>query len=49
MAHYRRLLKIVIDGPADEHDRELAFWGAATGPDLDRSGRVHVDIDLEAT
>jgi hypothetical protein len=29
--HYSKLLKIVIDMPPAEHDRELAFWGAATG------------------
>ncbi len=31
MAHYSRVSKIVIDVPPGEHDRELAFWGAATG------------------
>lgn len=36
MAHYSRLLKIVIDVPEGEHDRELAFWSAATGAALDR-------------
>jgi hypothetical protein len=34
MAHRSRLLKIVIDVPAAEHDRELAFWQAATGQPL---------------
>ncbi len=36
MAHYSRLCKIVIDVPAGEHDRELAFWQAATGQPLTR-------------
>lgn len=36
MAHYSRLSKIVIDVPDDEHDRELAFWTAATGSPLAR-------------
>ena len=31
MVHYSKLLKIVIDVPPAEHDRELAFWSAATG------------------
>jgi Glyoxalase-like domain len=35
VAHYSRVLKIVIDVPAGEHDRELAFWSAATGSALD--------------
>jgi hypothetical protein len=30
---------IVIDAPAADHDRELAFWGAATGRALERFGR----------
>ena len=34
MAHYRRLSKIVIDVPPADHDRELAFWNAATGQPL---------------
>jgi predicted enzyme related to lactoylglutathione lyase len=34
MAHYSRLSKIVIDIPADDHDRELAFWAAAVGQPL---------------
>jgi len=34
MTHYSRLSKIVIDVPPAEHDRELAFWGAATGQQL---------------
>jgi Glyoxalase-like domain len=34
MAHYSRLSQIVIDAPPAEHDRELAFWGAALGQQL---------------
>jgi Glyoxalase-like domain len=34
MAHYSRLTKIVIDVPAEAHDRELAFWEGAVGQDL---------------
>jgi len=36
VAHYSRLGKIVIDVPADDHDRELAFWEAATGRPMAR-------------
>jgi predicted enzyme related to lactoylglutathione lyase len=36
MAHYSRLSKIVIDVPAGDHDRELAFWSAAVGQPLTR-------------
>ena len=39
MAHYSRLLKIVIDVPPADHDRELAFWSAATGQPLTRFDR----------
>lgn len=44
MAHYSKLLKIVIDVPPAEHDRELAFWSAATGQPLaqfDRHPEYH--------
>jgi predicted enzyme related to lactoylglutathione lyase len=34
VAHYSKLSKIVIDVPAADHDRELAFWSAATGEPL---------------
>jgi predicted enzyme related to lactoylglutathione lyase len=34
MAHYSRLTVVVIDVPADDHDRELAFWAAASGEKL---------------
>jgi hypothetical protein len=34
MAHYSTLLKVVIDVPAADHDREVAFWRAATGLEL---------------
>jgi hypothetical protein len=39
VAHYSRVLKIVIDVPSGEHDRELAFWTAATGSPLGRFDR----------
>jgi hypothetical protein len=34
VAHYSTLLKVVIDVPAAVHDREVEFWGAATGGPL---------------
>jgi hypothetical protein len=34
MAHYSTIVKIVIDVPPAEHDRELAFWQGATGQEL---------------
>jgi hypothetical protein len=39
MVHHSRLSKIVIDVPAAEHDRELAFWQAASGQPLTRFDR----------
>jgi hypothetical protein len=36
MTHYSRLSKIVIDVPAGDHDRELAFWSSALGQPLTR-------------
>lgn len=39
MALYSRVYKIVIDVPGGEHDRELAFWSAATGSPLERFDR----------
>jgi Glyoxalase-like domain len=36
VAHFSRLSKIVIDVPPADHDRELAFWNAATGQPLAR-------------
>ena len=39
MAHYSRLSQIVIDVPPAEHDRELAFWGAALGQQLTQGVR----------
>ena len=36
MAHYSTLLKVVIDVPPEDHDRELAFWRGATGVELSR-------------
>lgn len=34
MTHYSRLQMIVIDVPEPDHEKELAFWGAATGQTL---------------
>lgn len=34
VAHHSRISKVVIDVPSEEHDRELAFWQAATGQEL---------------
>ena len=39
MVHYSRLSKVVIDVPPADHDRELAFWTAATGQPLARFDR----------
>jgi Glyoxalase-like domain len=39
MVHYTRLSKVVIDVPPADHDRELAFWSAATGQPLARFDR----------
>jgi hypothetical protein len=36
VAHYSRVDKIVIDVPPEVHDREVAFWRAATGAALTR-------------
>jgi predicted enzyme related to lactoylglutathione lyase len=36
VTHYSRLSKIVIDVSPNDHDRELAFWSAAIGQQLDR-------------
>jgi hypothetical protein len=44
VVHYSKLLKIVIDVPPAEHDRELAFWSEATGQPLaqfDRHPEYH--------
>jgi hypothetical protein len=43
MAHYSTLLKVVIDVPDADHDRELAFWRGATGLELPalRLGEYH--------
>jgi hypothetical protein len=38
VAHYSKLLKVVIDVPADQHDRELSFWAAAVGEPLVQFG-----------
>jgi Glyoxalase-like domain len=34
VSHYSRVLKVVIDAPADLHDQELAFWRGALGQEL---------------
>jgi GNAT superfamily N-acetyltransferase len=39
MAHHSRIDKIVIDVASADHDRELAFWAAATGRPLTQSAR----------
>ncbi len=39
VAHYGRLSKVIIDVPPAEHDRELAFWQAATGQLLAQGAR----------
>jgi glyoxalase superfamily protein len=39
VVHYTRLSKVVIDVPPADHDRELAFWSAATGQPLARFDR----------
>lgn len=39
MTHYSRLSKILIDVPPADHDREVAFWSAATGQPLARFDR----------
>jgi Glyoxalase-like domain len=36
VTHHRRLSVIVIDVPAADHEREMAFWEAATGRPLTR-------------
>jgi predicted enzyme related to lactoylglutathione lyase len=36
MAHFSRVAAVVIDVAADDHDRELSFWEAATGQSLDQ-------------
>lgn len=40
MGHYSRLYKAVVDVPAADHDRELAFWQEATGQQFSRN-EVH--------
>jgi Glyoxalase-like domain len=39
VAHYSRLSKVVVDVPPADHDRELAFWSAATGQLLSQFDR----------
>lgn len=38
MGHFSRLLKIVIDVPSAEHDREVSFWEEALGQSLPQLG-----------
>lgn len=37
--HYSRIHKMVIDVPEETHDREVAFWAAATGTTLEHYRR----------
>ena len=39
MAHHSRIDKVVIDVAPADHEREVAFWAAATGQPLTRSER----------
>ena len=39
MTHYSRIYKIIIDVPSADHDRELAFWQAASGLPLEQGAR----------
>jgi len=39
MSHFSRIYKIVVDVPAADHDRELAFWRGASGRPLDELTR----------
>lgn len=39
LAHYSRIDKIVIDVAEPDHDKEVAFWQAATGETLMRYER----------
>jgi hypothetical protein len=39
VTHYSRIFKVVIDVPPADHDRELAFWQAASGLPLGQSAR----------
>jgi hypothetical protein len=36
VAHFSRLAAVVIDVPADDHDRELRFWEEAAGQPFGR-------------
>lgn len=38
MTHFSRMSTVVIDMPASDHDREVAFWEAAVGQSLPRLG-----------
>jgi predicted enzyme related to lactoylglutathione lyase len=37
--HYSRISKIVVDADSAAHDRELAFWQAATGQEMEHYQR----------
>ena len=39
MTHHSKLSVIIIDVPPGDHDRELAFWQAATGAPLARNAQ----------
>jgi hypothetical protein len=39
VAHYSKLSAIVIDVPAADHDREVAFWQVAAGAELNAGER----------
>jgi hypothetical protein len=39
VTHYSRIYKIIIDVPSADHDRELAFWQAASGLTLEQGAR----------
>jgi Glyoxalase-like domain len=39
VTHYSRIYKIIIDVPSADHDRELAFWQAASGLPLEQVAR----------
>lgn len=39
MTHYSRVLKVVIDIPAPDHDREVSFWQGAIGQQFEQYER----------
>jgi hypothetical protein len=40
MSHHSRLAAIAIDVPAADHERELAFWQAASGQPLEQDDEL---------